>query len=317
MTTYNPDHDFVITRVFSAPRDLVFKAWTEPEHMARWWGPRICTCPVCEMDVRPGGAYRIVMRMPDTVEYPVTGIFREVVKPERIVMTLDCTGHPAAWHDLVKPNREKADVNPAGILVATVTFDETDGWTKLTVRIRFDSVEIRDAMLKMGMNEGWSQSLDRLQENLAAAKSESNACREIVTTRIFDAPRELVWKAWTEPEHIKQWWGPNGFTNTIHIMDVRPGGRWSHVMHGPDGTDYKNESVYREIVKPERIVYDHVSGPTHRTTATFEEQDGKTKVTLHILFGTAAQRDKVAKEFGAVEGAKQTLGRLGDHLAKM
>jgi len=145
----------------------VFKAWTKPEHMMRWWGPHSFTNPVCEMDVRPGGAHRIVMRSPEGVEYPLKGVYREVVEPERLVMTIDCSEHPAEWHDLVNPSREEGEGNPAGEMLSTVTFEDLDGKTKLTVRTRFDSVAIRDAMLKMGMTEGWSQSLDRLAEELA------------------------------------------------------------------------------------------------------------------------------------------------------
>ncbi len=96
----DPQRDFVITRVFDAPRDLVFEAWTEPKHMKQWWGPRIFTNNVAEMDVRPGGAYRLVMRGDNGVEYPITGIFREIVKPARLVMTMDVSGHPKEWHDL-------------------------------------------------------------------------------------------------------------------------------------------------------------------------------------------------------------------------
>jgi uncharacterized protein YndB with AHSA1/START domain len=140
--------------------------------------------------------------------------------------------------------------------------------------------------------------------------------REIITTRIFDAPRELVFAAWTDPKHVAEWWGPQGFTNTIYEMDVRPGGVWRFVMHGPDGVDYQNEIVFVEIVKPQRLVYDHVSGPKFHMTVTFDEQDGKTKLTMRMLFDTAALRDQVAKKFGAVEGAKQTLERLAEFLAK-
>jgi uncharacterized protein YndB with AHSA1/START domain len=141
--------------------------------------------------------------------------------------------------------------------------------------------------------------------------------REITATRIFDAPRELVFEAWTDPKHIAQWWGPNGFTNTIHSMDVRPGGEWNFIMHGPDGVDYVNKIVYREVVKPERLVYDHVSGPLFHATVTFEEQGGKTKLTVQMLFESAGLRNRVAEQFGAVEGLNQTLGRLVTHLPKM
>lgn len=309
------ERDFVISRAFDAPRSLVFKAWTDPERMAQWWGPRGFTNPVCEMDVRPGGAYRIVMRSPEGVEYPIKGVYREVVAPARLVMTLDCSEHPDEWHDLVNPNRRKGEHNPAGEMLSTVAFEELDGETKLTIRTRFESVAIRDAMLKMGMTEGWTESLERLAEHLADAAG--TADREIVTTRVVNAPRERVFETWTDPRHVAQWWGPDGFTNTIQEMDVRPGGVWRFVMRGPDGVDYKNTSVFVEVVKPERLVYSHVSGPTFRMTVTFDKQGGKTKVTMRMLFEAAAEHDKAVKVFGAVEGAKQSLGRLEEHVAKM
>jgi uncharacterized protein YndB with AHSA1/START domain len=141
------------------------------------------------------------------------------------------------------------------------------------------------------------------------------ADREIVATRIFDAPRELVFKMWTDPEHIVQWWGPNGFTTTIYEMDVRPGGVWRFVMHGPDGVDYQNKIVYVEIVEPERLVYDHVSGPLFHATVIFAEEGDKTRLTVQMLFESASELDRVVKKFGAIEGLNQTLGRLKAHLA--
>src|SRR5438132_1220647 len=145
----------------------------------------------------------------------------------------------------------------------------------------------------------------------------TDQARLITATRVFDAPRELVFDMWTDPKHIARWWGPNGFTNTIEVMDVRPGGVWKFVMHGPDGRDYDNKIVYVEVVRPERLVYDHVSGPLFHATVTFADEGGKTKVDVRMLFESAALRDKVAEEFGAVEGLQQTLNRLGEELAKM
>jgi uncharacterized protein YndB with AHSA1/START domain len=139
--------------------------------------------------------------------------------------------------------------------------------------------------------------------------------RKIVNTRVVDAPRELVFKAWTDPDHLAQWWGPKGFTNTFQEFDFRPGGVWRFIMHGPDGVDYKNRSVFVEIVRPERIVFQHVSGPQFQVTATFAEQSGKTKLTFQMLFDTAAECDKV-KGF-AVEANEQNLDRLEAQLAKM
>ncbi len=143
----------------------------------------------------------------------------------------------------------------------------------------------------------------------------------IVITRTVDAPRALVWKAWTDPEHIAHWWGPNGFTNTIHSMDVKPGGEWRFIMHGPDGTNYPTRVVYREVVKPERLVYD-LSGEgegdmhTFRATVTFAEHEGKTQIRMASRFPSVAERDAVLK-FGAVEGGEQTLDRLAAYLPKV
>ena len=89
-------------------------------------------------------------------------------------------------------------------------------------------------------------------------KTKLTADRELTITRLLNAPIKLVWKVWTEPEHIAKWWGPTGFTNTISKMDVKPGGEWDLIMHGPDGTDFKNKSIFREVVKNERIVFEHV-----------------------------------------------------------
>ena len=139
--------------------------------------------------------------------------------------------------------------------------------------------------------------------------------REIVTTRVFNAPRELVFRAWTDPDHLAHWWGPKGFTNTFHEFDLKPGGFWRFVMHGPDGGDYKNESVFVEIAKPERIVFRHVSAPRFQVTATFADQAGKTKLTWCMLFESVAECDKVKRY--AVEANEQNLDRLEAQLATM
>jgi len=157
---------------------------------------------------------------------------------------------------------------------------------------------------------------------MAANDADDTAAREMVIIRTVDAPRELVWEAWTQPHHIAQWWGPNGFRTTIHEMNLEVGGLWRFIMHGPDGTDYPNRIVYREIVKPQRLVYDHAEDKPDpvvdfRTTVTFEELgSGRTKVTLRALFATAADRDARLK-FGVLEGGKQTLARMEQHLLTM
>jgi uncharacterized protein YndB with AHSA1/START domain len=148
--------------------------------------------------------------------------------------------------------------------------------------------------------------------NLAVA---STADREIKSTRVFRAPRELVFKMWTDPEHIVKWWGPRGFTNTVYVMDVRSGGEWRHVMHGPDGVDYINNARYLEVMRPEKLVYHHLSEPEFIATVTFEEHGADTKVTMQMLFESPELRNKTVEVFHAVEGQKQTLDRLEEYLA--
>lgn len=139
--------------------------------------------------------------------------------------------------------------------------------------------------------------------------------REIVITRVFDAPRDLVFRMWTEPEHVARWWGPRGFTSTIHEMDVRPGGVWSFVLHGPDGRDYPNRSIYREVVRPERLAFTHVSGPLFEFEVTFTDRGGTTEVTARMVFATGELRDRVIREFGAADGLTQNFEKLAEHLA--
>jgi len=161
-----------------------------------------------------------------------------------------------------------------------------------------------------------------MAENKAATSAAKDTSdREIVLSRVFDAPRELAWDAWTDPKQVAQWWGPKGFTTTIHEMDVRPGGVWRQTMHGPDGTDYPSVSTFLEVVKPERIVYSHDGGktgePGHQFAATWTFEaltDKRTKLTVRMVFTTAALRDHIEKTYRAIEGGTQTLARLGEYL---
>ena len=146
--------------------------------------------------------------------------------------------------------------------------------------------------------------------------------RSIITVREFDAPRELVFSLFTDPKHLAQWFGPNGFTTTTSSFDMRPGGVWRFVMHGPDGRDYQNRVTYEEIVPPERIVYRHGGGEDveavqFRQTIVFEDLGGRTRITWRGDFPSAAERDRVIKEYGADKGLAQTLARLAEHVAAM
>jgi len=143
--------DLVITRVFDAPREQVFRAWTDTRHMAQWWGPKGFTNPVCELDVRVGGAIRIHMRAPNGVVYPMSGVFEEITEPERLVFVssaLDENGN--SMFDVLN----------------TVTFAEQRGKTTLTLQARVIKATAQAPQYLKGMEAGWSQSLDRLGDLL-------------------------------------------------------------------------------------------------------------------------------------------------------
>ncbi len=149
--------------------------------------------------------------------------------------------------------------------------------------------------------------------------ADKTADREIVVKRVIDAPRELVFEAFTEREHIEQWWAPKGATT--HEMDVKAGGFWRYSQPGRDGSLMPFKIKFIELDKPARLVYDFgtdaVNAPEPvRTTVTFESQGGKTEVTLQLLFATAAER-KQAVKYGAIVGAMQALENLADYLAKV
>jgi uncharacterized protein YndB with AHSA1/START domain len=296
--------EVTITRLFDAPRRLVFRMWIDPHHVAQWWGPRGFVNPVCEIDARPGGAIRIVMRGPDGGESPVSGIFDEVAEPERLVFTARCGGEGRS---------------PLVEVRTTVTFAEQGGKTKVTVHASAVVPEGADAQALEGMEEGWAQTLVRLDDLLQATAASD---REIVLSRVLDAPRDLVWQAWTDPAQVVQWWGPQGFTTTTREINVRPGGVWRFVMHGPDGRDYLNRIVFDEVVRPERLTYRHAGegadeGVNFTTTVTFAERGGRTELTLRMVFPSTEDRDRVIRDYGAIEGGKQTLARLADHVARM
>jgi uncharacterized protein YndB with AHSA1/START domain len=152
MDTDTADRELVVTRIFAAPRQLVFEAWTDRDRLERWWGPKNFTNPVCEIDPRPGGAIRIHMRAPDGVVYPMSGIFQEILAPERLVFT-------SAALD--------ADGAPMFEILNTVTFAEHDGKTSLTLRAHVSKTTAAAPRHLAGMEMGWSQSLDRLAAEMS------------------------------------------------------------------------------------------------------------------------------------------------------
>jgi uncharacterized protein YndB with AHSA1/START domain len=155
----------------------------------------------------------------------------------------------------------------------------------------------------------------------AAASRQTASDREIIVSRTIAGPRRLVFQAYTEVRHLARWWGPDGFTTTTRSFEFRPGGVWDFVMHGPDGTDYPNRIEWLEIVPPERLVFLHGERPDDPrafvSTVTLVERAGATEVTMRAVFKSKAQRDEAVERFGAVEGGRQTLGRLEAYVSTL
>lgn len=145
--------------------------------------------------------------------------------------------------------------------------------------------------------------------------------RSIVTTRLLDAPRELVFAVLSDPAHLAQFWGPDGFTITTHDFAFRVGGLWHFTMHGPDGRDYDNRIAYEEITPPERIAFAHGghadTSLNFRNTITLEAVGDRTQLTMRAVFASVEARDYVAREFKAVEGGQQTIARLAAYLKSL
>jgi uncharacterized protein YndB with AHSA1/START domain len=295
---------FVFTRVFDAPRDLVFKVWTDPKHVQQWWGPHGFSNPRCDWDARPGRAIYVDMKGPDGTVYPMTGEFREIVAPERIVfLSAVPDGKGGSLFEVLN----------------TVTFTERGGQTTISISAQVARKSPgADGYLK-GLGLGWGQTLDRLASHVATTASD----REIVSTRVFDAPRELVFQAWSDPQHLGNWWGPKGFTTTTSLFEFKPGGVWRFVMHGPDGRDYQNKVTFIEIAEPQRLIYKHggdkdVEPVNFQVTVTFEPEGAdKTRLTMRMVFPSPAAKNFCEENYGAIQGQRQTLDRLGWYIAKL
>jgi len=293
-----------ITRIFAAPRDLVWRAWTEAEQLARWFMPHGFTVPACEVDLRVGGSFRMTVRAPDGTESPTGGEFKEIDPPQRLVFTTTGFDGP--------------DGVPMLEVLNTATFADLGDKTELTLHAVVTKASPEMAAPLAGMEEGWMQSLEKL-DGLLTGREVNSSEREMVVTRLLDAPRETVWKLWTDPAHIAEWWGPRDFTTTIHEMDVRPGGAWRHTMHGPDGADYPNSAVFLEVREPEGIAFLHgdPGEPDHfLTTVDFAAEGGKTGVTIRALFPSTADRERAIREYGAADGLEENMDKLAEYVVR-
>jgi uncharacterized protein YndB with AHSA1/START domain len=312
--------ELTITCTFDAPLKLVWKAWTEPEYIKRWWGPKDFTGSVIQNDLRVGGRYLYGMRSPEGQDFWSTGRYREIVPMERIVATdsfSDVEGNvvPASTYGL--PEDWPSE------LPLTVTFEDVGGRTKLTLQ----EPGIPTAEQRELARGGWIESLDKLEHVLKEGEATMNKTQfaadpgknGVIITRTFDAPRKRVFEAFTDPKLMSRWWGPGNLTNTIEKMDVRPGGIWRVIQRDAEGNEYAFHGVYHGVTPPERLVYtfEFEGEPGHvlLETVTLEEENGRTKVTDLAVFQTVEDRDR-ALQSGMEEGANESMDRLAELVEK-
>jgi uncharacterized protein YndB with AHSA1/START domain len=275
------------SRVFDAPRALVFQMWTDPAHVGKWWGPRGFTTTTSAIDIRPGGTWRFVMHGPDGTDYPNEILYVAVDAPERIV------------YEHVGPPHHRS----------TITFEDEGTRTRVSVHMVFDSAQELEAVVNVHKADaGLQQHLESLADELAAEQSPY-----LLINRVFNAPRETVFAMWTQPEHFAKWWGPHGYTTPTVKIDLRKGGTSLVCMRSPEGKDGWFGGVYEEVAPPERLVLrtyfcDEKGNRISNTDAGFppdfpsellmtvtfaDTGDGQTKMTLvqtmpkHMLDGGA------------------------------
>ncbi len=290
-----------LSRVFDAPVKRVWEAWTDPEQVAQWWGPRGFSITTQHRDVRTGGSWRYVMHGPDGTDYPNDTKYLEVEPYARLVY--DHGGY--------------ADRPP--LFRVTVTFEEIDGRTRMEMTMALATAEAAQQMKKFIKDAGGDATWDRLAEHLAPVD-------RFVINRSFDAPIARVFELWTTPKHLEQWLPPTGATMEFRRADLRPGGETFYCMRAANGLTMWGKIRYREIDRPRRIVYTqsfcdeqeqparHPLAPTWPaemlTTITFtEEADDRTRITVVWEVHGEATAEERATFHGGKPG--MTLGWTG------
>ncbi|MEO5770641.1 MAG: SRPBCC family protein [Burkholderiaceae bacterium] len=312
MTAVTP---YTISRVFKAPRALVWAVHTTPEHMARWLSPRGFHTIHAAMDFRVGGTYHYGIEGPGGMQMWGKQVYLELVPEEKIVLLQSFSDkdggigrHPMspAW--------------PAQMHATTTFEDAGPGLTRLTIDWHpHDSDAAGEATFdaaRAGMEVGFGGSFMNLDDYLVELQAVSfPAPTDMVFTRDLPSPRARVWQAYTDPAVLPLWRGPEGFTNTTHHIDLRTGGQWKLTMHGPDGIDYPNLIHYLAVEPPALLQMDHgdFERVHFRNEITFTESATGTRLVTRISFDTAAARDATAGH--AVPGHASTMRRLQAWLA--
>ena len=318
---------FTISRVFNAPRELVYQCQVDPARLKHWMGAEGFTSIYVKQDLRVGGKHHYGLKGPDGSEMWGLQTYLEILPNERLVLIQsfsDKDGNLAS-HPMAPTWPKK--------MHATISLEDAGpGKTKLTVTwLPYGSDASGDATFdgaRAGMEHGWGGTFAKLDaylltaqrygQPLAAGKTEMDfpSATEVRFTRLLEAPRSLVWKAHVTPGMVEKWWGPEGFTTTTHEIKIQTGGVWRYTMHGPDGTDYPNKLAYTEVKPEDYFVADH--GDFEKVhfkvrTDLFAEGPERRKLVSVMKFATQVQRDETAKF--AEGGHASTMQRLEDLLA--
>lgn len=296
------ERTLVTTRVFDAPRELVYRAWVDPAQLARWFPPEGFSAPRCEVDPRPGGVFRVDMQAPagppfNGQVFPGPGVFREVVPNERLVFTM-------------APEIEPGQSMPTVLM--SVRFEDVGTKTRLTIEQTLPTVADFETMAKQGMREGINESLGKLAGVLSGNRTDRGVTvdgRRLTLVRVFDAPRDLVWTAYTDPTHVTTWLFANDWESPFAEIDLRAGGAFKVGMrptdHSHDGFTFSG--TYREVVTLEKIV--QVIDDGRVMTTTFEEVLGGTRLTLSLEMALDEARERA--------GYTQILDHFGARLAAL
>ncbi|GDY14262.1 hypothetical protein LBMAG53_31400 [Planctomycetota bacterium] len=273
------DRDIVISRTFTAPRVLVWAAWTDPAQVGLWWGPNGFTTTIHQIDVRPGGIWIFDMHDPDGTIYPNWIRYVEIDPPRRLVYV-----HGG--------DKDQKDVS----FNVTVDFTEEHGRTTVTMRHVFPTKQARDEVVeRYGAIEGGKQHLANLEAHVSSRNTSATDQTTFRCERAIPASIEQVFAAISQPERLARWWGPKGFTNTFHVYHFTPGGRWSLVMHAPNGHKYPNENIFEEIHAPHRVVVRHDGAHAFRLTiALMPTAKGGTFVTWTQVFDDPEEAKRIA-----------------------
>ncbi|HEY0720689.1 MAG TPA: SRPBCC family protein [Gammaproteobacteria bacterium] len=315
----------VVSRNFTASQLRLFRAFTEPALLKRWWAPHGWSTPYVSVECRTGGVFHYCMRSPEGQAIWGRGIFREVAAPRRLVY-VDAFADEEG--NMVEPTLYGMSADHPREALVTITFAKIRGGSRLTLRHELPrSFKERDMM-----QQGWNEMLDRLDVLLTETAMEvSKSEHETIFTRLFAVPRQRLFSAWLDQELLAEWWGPHGFTNPVCITNPQPGGGLRIVMRSPQGIDQSLSGEYLEIDAPRRLVFTHTiddapaefleqlnnyrhgaklsAVPKLTTTLLFEEQEGKTRLTLRTRFASDSERDAFMK-IGFPEGMAQSLERL-------